>query len=461
MTLPEITVVGLGPAGPELITEQTADALSSGKPVWLRTRRHPAAIAFDGAASFDEVYDSSVTTDGVYRSIVESLVEAAECHGAIVYAVPGSPLVAESTVDMLRKDPRVATRSLPAMSFLDLVWDRLDVDPFVCGPRLIDGRRFSTEAAFERGPLLVAQCDARWVMSEIKLAFETIAPESVTVLQHLGLPDEHVSSIDWEDLDRVVDADHLTSLWIPQLAAPVGRELARVTEVARRLRSECPWDREQTHASLSGYLIEEAYELVDAIDAHASVSGGGAEDDDDRDAHLVEELGDVLFQVFAHAAIASEEGRFNIADVAEAIADKLIERHPHVYGDVVAATSDDVMSSWEAQKKASKGRASLMEGIPRHLPALLYASKVLKKANSTGLHIDHRDLALPGTNGALLQMVEDARSRGVDLEEELRRGADALRERFQRAEALADADGIDLSVAGGEVAERYWKDSAT
>jgi len=441
-----ITVVGLGPAGPEFVTEASRSLLTNDN-VWLRTRRHPACVLVPDAPSFDDTYSRATTVEDVYPEIVETLVQEASKTGHVVYAVPGSPTVAEATVELLREDSRVDVRIVAGMSFLDLAWAALGVDPLAVSVRLVDGRRFAIEAAGERGPLLVAQCDAMWVLSDIKLAFEAASPGSVTVLQRLGLPDERVTTVDWSDLDRIVEPDHLTTLWIPRLEAPVAYELSRVEEVARRLRRDCPWDREQTHAGLGRYLIEESYELLEAIDAHADAGrhSGAAEtqgqllDGQSVENHLIEELGDVLFQVFAHAAIAAEDGRFNIADVAQTVSDKLIERHPHVYGDVVAETADDVVTTWEANKMAVKGRTSLMEGIPSHLPALAYASKVLKKAAGAGVGLNDADLAAEDeTAQALLRIVDAARRTDVDPEDVLRRATTRFRRRFEEAEREAN-----------------------
>lgn len=444
---PTLVIGGLGPASSRYLTADTLEAAAAADEVWLRTRRHPAAEGLTSAQSFDDVYDGADAIESVYAQIVERLVKSAS-KANVVYLVPGSPLVAEATVDLLRSDDRIDVQLLPAMSFLDLVWDRLGVDPFAAGPRLIDGRNFSIEAAGQRGPLLVSQCDAPWVLSKIKLAFETDVPTEVTVLQRLGLDDEQVQTVAWEDLDRMVTPDHLTSLWIADVAAPVGAEVLRMEEVARTLREKCPWDAQQTHAELSRYLLEETYETLEAIDALA--------DADDGDEHLIEELGDLLYQVMAHTSIAAEEGRFTLADVAQANADKLIDRHPHVYGDVVAETADDVLATWESNKKKAKGRASVMEGIPAHLPALLYASKVLRKAQSAGVSLDPGDIEGQGLGAALLLLTDEVRRQGGDAEEELRRSAVAFRRRFERAEQLAAAEGLELLNLQPAEVQRFW-----
>jgi tetrapyrrole methylase family protein / MazG family protein len=431
-----VVVCGLGPAGPDLVTAATHAAVGRIPHRFLRTARHPAAGVVGEAPTFDHVYDEAESIGDVYAAIVEALVTAAGEHGEVLYAVPGSPAVAERTVELLLADGRVAVDVLPAMSFADLAWVRLGIDPVERGVRLVDGHRFQIEAAGERGPLLVAQCDDRHVLSDVKLALGEAAggagggEVAVTVLQRLGLPGEHIVELPWPELDRVVRPDHLTSLYVPRLATPLASETAAFAEVVRRLRAECPWDRQQTHQSLRHHLLEEAYEVLEALD-HLDVEAGEGFD------ALEEELGDLLFQVFLHATLATEEGRFTLEDVVRGISDKLVGRHPHVFGDVTVDGADEVAARWERLKKAEKGRASVMDGIPATLPALAYALKVQRKAASQG--VDWRALlegdGAPGALGRrLLDVVDDARTAGEDPETELRVAAEMLRDRFRWSE---------------------------
>lgn len=453
---PRVTVVGLGPGGPDLLTAGTLEALAADRPRFLRTRRHPAAVAVADAATFDEVYESAGSIDDVYPAIVERLVATALDAGDVLYAVPGSPLVAEHTVELLLADDRVEIEVLPALSFLDLAWVRLGVDPVAVGVRVVDGHRFAVEAAGERGPLLVAQCDSPHVLSDVKLVLDggpepALADDAeVVVLQRLGLPDERVERVPWADLDRI-EADHLTSVYLPELAVPVARELARFVELVAVLRDECPWDREQTHESLRRHLLEEAYEVLEAIDHLDLETGEGYE-------HLEEELGDLLFQVLFHARLAAEAGRFTVADVATTVHDKLVSRHPHVFGDVEAHDADAVVANWEQIKKAEKGRESVFDGVPDAIPALLYALKVQKKAASLadgGLDVAAvaaaplPDQALAAAReatdddsiGALLfAVVDQARLAGVDPETALRAAAVRYRDTVRAAELAADVD---------------------
>ncbi len=393
---PRIVVVGLGPGGPDLVTAGTLDAIAATTRRFLRTDRHPAATVVTDAETCDDLYESAERIEDVYPAIVERLVAAATADGEVLYAVPGAPNVAERTVELLVGDPRVEVDVLPALSFLDLTWARLGIDPLVVGVRVVDGHRFAVDAAGERGPLLVCQCDSRDVLSDIKLSVDDAPSAPVVVLQRLGLPDESITSVDWFDLDREFEPDHLTSLYVPELAVPVAVELQRFSELVRVLREQCPWDAEQTHRSLVRYLVEETYEVIDAIES--------GEDD-----QLEEELGDLLFQVVFHATIATQEGRFTLADVARGIHDKLEARHPHVFGDVEIDGVDELRTMWEAQKRAEKGRESAMDGLTESLPAVLYAEQARRKAERLG--IDGSELDAPT---AATAEAEDALRVAVD-----------------------------------------------
>lgn len=437
---PTVVVVGLGPAGADLLTVGASEALASAGPLFVRTTRHPAATALRAdAVSFDDVYETAASMDEVYATIVDRLATAATEYGRVTYAVPGSPWVAERTVRLLADDDRVAVEVLPALSFLDLAWVRLGVDPIEAGVRIVDGHRFAVEAAGAVGDVLVCQCDTPDVLSDIKLAVDEWPEVPAVVLQRLGLPDERVVEVEWADLDRVVEPDHLTSVLLRGVGVPVAAELVRFDELVHALRAGCPWDRSQTHRSLQRYLLEETYELLEAID-------GLGDDDPEPDGaaidDLQEELGDVLFQVFFHATIAAEQGWFTLADVAAGIHDKLYERHPHVFGDATFESNEALAASWEAQKKAEKSRESVMDGIPAELPALLRATKVTKKAAASGFTepLDERATALDlgsldadAAGDLLLSIVDAARRAGFDAEDLLRRASNRYVERFERA----------------------------
>jgi tetrapyrrole methylase family protein / MazG family protein len=489
-----IVVVGLGPGGAEHVTLETLAAIDRVPVRYLRTAVHPSATivsAHDrhGASTFDHLYDDAESFDDVYERIADGLVAAALEHGEVLYAVPGSPLVLERSVRHLRERATGPNAAIgadfelvvhPAMSFLDVAYARLGIDPVECGVRLVDGHQFAIAAAGERGPLLVAHTHANWVLSNIKLAVDGASgDEPVTILHALGTPDEQIITTVWAELDRTIDADHLTSIWIPELATPVGAEYVRFHQLARTLREQCPWDIEQTHRSLVPHLLEETYEVVDAV---LSLDPDDPTTDDD----LIEELGDLLYQVEFHATIAEQEGRFTIADVASGIHDKLVRRHPHVFGSV-DINSDDrsavdtVLANWDEIKRTEKSRTSVFDGIPRSMPSLSYAGRVGSKASKVGFDWPDVEGAFPKVaeetaelratiddgdpvaqadelGDLLFAIVNVARHLGVDAELALRAATDKFRARFESVEVLAADRGIDLHRADLATLDALWVD---
>ena len=218
-------------------------------------------------------------------------------------------------------------------------------------------------------------------------------------------------------------------------------------ELVRTLREQCPWDREQTHLSLRRYLLEETYETLEALDARSGAAG----DLEELDRHLCEELGDLLYQVWFQAHLASERGAFDIADVAREIRRKLVGRHPHVFGDVEADDADAVRGMWDAIKLQEKGRDSVMDGIPRTLPALLMAVKVQKRAAAAGLLAEdsasdefgetervladlRADPSERSLGELLLAAVELGRRLKVDPEDALRSAVEQAQRRYRAQE---------------------------
>ena len=473
-----IKIVGLGPGSDDAITTQTLREIQNSTHRFIRTTRHPSAHLVNDAISFDKEYENHDKFEDVYQAIADKLIAAAKQHQEILYVVPGSPLVLEHTVQLLLQNKSVATEILPAMSFLDVVWSVLQIDPVDAGVRMIDGHRFTELAAGLTGPLLVAQCHANWVLSNIKLAHESAnGDEPVVILHHLGLDDQKIIHTTWQNLDREIEPDHLTSIYIPKLAEPIAGEMAKLHSLARTLREQCPWDEKQTHDSLVRYLIEETYEVVDAI---------GALDPDDQatDEKFIEELGDLLYQVEFHATIAEQQGRFSIADVARSIHDKLVRRHPHVFGDVYAETADAVVTNWDAIKQQERGEVtekSVFDGVASSSPSLMYSTKLQKRAAEFGFDWpdskgasdkiaeelgelskaveskqDASEIALE-LGDVLFSVVNLSRHLGVDAETALRSAADKFRSRFQNVVALAEQRKLDLAKCSLTQLDELWE----
>jgi tetrapyrrole methylase family protein/MazG family protein len=457
--MPTIVVVGLGPGNDALVTSGTLEVISNIDARYLRTSQHPSAHLVPGATSFDHLYDNADSFDEVYVSIAQALIDAAHEHGTVLYAVPGSPLILEHTVAHLRQQSQVDIDIHPAVSFLDDTWRALNIDPVEHGVRLIDGHEFARAAAGYTGPMLVAHTHANWVLSNIKLSIDDPDPHTPVILvHHVGLNDEKIVHTTWSQMDKELDADHLTSLYIPLLNTPVAQEMVKFHELARTLREQCPWDKEQTHHSLVRYLLEETYEVVDAI-SHLDPN------DASSDIDLIEELGDLLYQVEFHAAIAEEQGRFTMADVARTVHDKLVARHPHIFSNVEVSSSADVERNWEAIKSAEKPeRTGIFDGVVGASPSLLLATKVQQRAARVGF--DWPDIngplekigeeatevaqaAVAGDPEATMVEVGDllfavvnvARHLDVDPESALRAAVAKFRQRVESVESLATQQG--------------------
>jgi tetrapyrrole methylase family protein/MazG family protein len=483
-----VTVVGLGPAGADLVTPAARHALERASARFARTGRHPAIaeLRADGVelATFDDVYDTAPDLDAAYLEIVQRLVALAGEHGDVAYAVPGSAAIGERTVTLLRAHREVDVAVVPGISFADLAWSRVGVDPLAHrgGTRVVDARDVRASIAGARGALLFAQTDAWMVMSEVKLALlDALGPDHpIVVLQHLGLPDERVVTVPLAELDHDgggVEPDHLTSVFVDAGEVAVGAEMERLLALTETLRGPggCPWDAKQTHHSLARHLLEEAYEVVEAIERlPLDAPGGDVDAPPGAYEALEDELGDVLFQVFIHSVLAAEAGAFTVADVAAGIHAKLVRRHPHVFGDVTVDDADQVVRNWEQIKKAEKGTNSLVHGLPENLPALLYVPKLFRKAAAIGLDPadDAPDLwlreALARAETApraeqghrigelLAAVVALARARDVDPESALRGFAGRFKSDIQALEGVAEARGIDLEHADGVVIDELW-----
>lgn len=464
---PKVIIVGLGPAGPGHLTTAARTAIETSPVTFVRTMRHLAAkaLVLGGARSLDHHYEQAASFADTYRGIVEEVIAEAQISGVVAYCVPGSPFVCEDTVSLLRADDRITCEVIPGLSFLDLCWDRLGIDPVKSHIQLVDAQSFAVDAAGKSGPFLVAQLHSRGVASDLKLSFEEAPTKIVTILHHLGHDDEQMIEVPFEDLDRSLELDHLSCCFIPALAHPVASALVEAVEIVATLRQLCPWDKEQTHRSLARHLIEETYEAVEAIDELGDdLSPELAE-------HLEEELGDVLCQVLFHSTIAEEEGLFSLSDVARTLVAKLVRRHPHVFGDATLTTADSVVARWEQIKQDEKGRTSLMDGIPKALPALSYVTKIERKAVGVGFGYEASPdrvrsvadelLALEGGDEeafgeVLFSLARFAAATGVDPEAALRVAARRFQDRFVATELAASAAGETFSDLTPEQRHVYW-----
>ncbi len=454
-----ITVVGLGPGNLDRVPSATLEVLlDPGRSVMVRTLEHPAAAqlaAIREVVTCDDIYEQGSSFDDVYRQIVERVTSVA-ASGPVVYAVPGSPLIGEFSVrDLLGSG--VAVELIPGESFVDAVLAEVGYDPLDRGLQILNGHRLPDPMVLDK-PTIIAHLDRPEVLADVAAAVGRVVPEDALVFTLVDAGGPVVMTSTTPSQVDIGLAGLRTSMYVD--VEPGG--LIGAVHTMRRLREECPWDREQSHHSLVKNLVEETYELIEAISVLPDqgvdwVAYAGVED----------ELGDLLLQVLFHAAIARQAGAFDVDDVAEVLRQKLVRRHPHVFGDTEAESAEDVKERWDRIKQEERGSEqpeSALTGVPAGMPALYRASKVQNRAAKVGFdwedagqvlaklreEVDELEEAMSGSGvvedevgDLLFTVVNISRHLGVDTEVALQRAIGRFGERFQRMESegpLADLD---------------------
>jgi tetrapyrrole methylase family protein/MazG family protein len=461
-----IILLGLGPGDPNQLTQEAVKVLASAGEVWLRTSQHPTVAALPESLqihSFDDIYEGGESFDQVYERIVEQVLELGRRDQGVIYAVPGHPFVAEITcrkIFELASAEGLAVRVVSGLSFLEPTFAALGIDPF---PRVIlfDAMELSTRhlPAFPPDlPVLIAQIYSSLVASGTKMTLNTIYPDEhlVHLIHAAGTPDEKVETMQLFEIDRIDHLGLLTSLYVPPLQP--GNSLESFQEIVARLRAPdgCPWDREQTHLSLRTHLLEETYEALAAIDA-------------EEIENMREELGDLLLQIVLHAQIAAEQGEFTMNDVIKQIHDKIVRRHPHVFGDTHLESVKGVLGNWERLKEQERNdkqeQKGLLDGVPLAFPALSQAQEYQDRAARVGFDWPEVDGVLEKINEEVLEikaastqdqleeeigdlffvLVNLARWKSVDAESALRAANKKFKTRFGFIEQGARQQGTSLS----------------
>jgi tetrapyrrole methylase family protein/MazG family protein len=381
-----IEIIGLGAGDLDQLPLGVYKKLKNSGHLYLRTKEHPVIVELEEEGlqytSFDSIYEKHDQFEAVYEEIAKVLLEKADTE-KVIYAVPGHPLVAERTVQLLLNyGPEKGVEILVGggQSFLDAIFQALKIDP-VEGFQLLDGTDLQPSDLQITQHIFISQVYDQFVASEVKLTLMERLPDDYTVyiVTAAGSSEEEITAVPLYELDHKVSLNNLTSIYVPPVKDEQIRlqEFTKLREIIAQLRGPngCPWDKEQTHESLKKYLIEESYEVIDAVN-----SG-------DLD-HLVEELGDVLLQVMLNAQIGEDEGYFSIDDVIKILSEKMIRRHPHVFGSVKVENSDEVLANWQEIKNQEKGEKkpekSLLDGVSFALPNLLRAYELQKKAAKVG-----------------------------------------------------------------------------
>ncbi len=392
-----ITLLGLGPGDPNALTLEARDALEHAPEIFLRTREHPTVAALPEhlrVHSFDHLYETQSDFDAIYSAIAAEIIARGE-RGDVLYAVPGHPLFGEISVQKIlaqARDKNIPTRVIVGISFVDAACAALALDPLARGLQVADATDLARQH-FPRldpdQPVLIGQMYSRAVASDCKLTLLALYPpeHAVTRVDAAGTLQQKIDTLPLAELDyaeRWATARdrpyNLTTLYVPPLPRP--SSVNALAEVIARLRAPdgCPWDREQTHESIRKDFLEECYEVLETLD-------------DGDLPHLREELGDLLFHILFQVQIASESSEFLLSDVAAEIAEKLVRRHPHVFGDVKANDADAAIESWESVKrKENGGKPKPASSIPRALPALARAQKIARR-DKARKRADVRDIA--------------------------------------------------------------------
>jgi len=494
-----ITIIGLGPGSIQDLTFEVynllTQAATNDQAVYFRTLIHPTVAPLQQLfpklriESFDRLYDEAKDWHGLYQQIATEVCDLAS-QQPIIYAVPGHPLIGETSVyNILRlaQERDIATAIVSGLSFIEPVCTLLNLDPFHSGAQIIDATELATLALDEIGgkiiptiPLLVVQVYNRRLASAVKLALAECYPDEweVQLVRAAGVDSEAtVLKLPLYELDRNSFANHLSTLYVPPVdelsAHRLPETLRYITMRLRRDPDGCPWDRQQTHQTITRYLLEEVYEVVEAIE------------ENDME-HLAEELGDLLLQVYLHAEIARQEGNFSLGDVYQHVSTKLIRRHPHVFGSVEANTSDQVIQNWESIKREERAAAgkdvaheSLLDGVPPASPALSVSQMYQKRAVKAGFEFTTLEDAYAKLNeelqelraatsqeeqleelGDLLFMVAKlATFFRLDPEEALRKSNRKFHQRFQAMEEIARQQERALTSYSSEEWSALWQEA--
>lgn len=488
---PGITIVGLGPGGPDLWTEAARKVLNSAQEIWLRTARHPgvARLREEGTAqvhAFDAWYEGAIDFASLYERIAERVVQLGRREEGVIYAVPGNPAVGEATVPLIRSraaEANLPVTIVPGLSFIEPALVALGVDA-LDGLQIADASHLATmhhPPLDPDHPALIAQLYSRRQAAQVKLTLMNAYPDHhpVTLVRAAGTEQEQIIHCPLFELDRQPAIDHLTALYLPSLPHASGLPAFQETVAHLRAPDGCPWDQEQTHQSLRPYLLEECHEVLAALD------------DGDLTA-LAEELGDLLLQIILHAQIATETGEFQMGEVIGKVDAKIRRRHPHVFADVVVDGVEEVLTNWEAIKRAERGADSekntqggksasdsVLDGVPPAMPALARAQIISRKAVRVGfewpdldgvldklaeearevIHAESPEEREAEIGDLLFVIVNVARWLGVDAESALRATNQRFTRRFRTLERLARQRGQKLTELDIEALDMLWEEA--
>ncbi len=386
-----ITLLGLGPGRIEQLTLEAWRQLEAAEEVYLRTTRHPLIAKLPQQASyhsFDSLYDEADDFESLYQTIADRVVKLGQRPAGVIYAVPGHPMVGEQTTQLILQSAKangIPVKVIDGLSFIEPSLAALGIDG-ITGLQIHDATdiaRLYHPPINPDVPTLIAQVYSREIASDVKLTLMNQYPDAypVVLLHGAGTEEAHIEHLPLYEIDRSPRIAHLTTMYIPAMEQTSSFEAFQNVMAHLRSPEGCPWDWEQTHASLRSGLLEETYEVLEAIDQN------------DMDG-IVEELGDLLLHILFQGQIAIDEGEFYLTDVISKVIAKLIRRHPHVWGDVAADDAGQVEVNWDEIKRQENAQKdtpnkSLLDSVPKALPALIQALRIQERAGGVGFDWDH------------------------------------------------------------------------
>ncbi|MBP8692055.1 MAG: nucleoside triphosphate pyrophosphohydrolase [Sedimentibacter sp.] len=410
-----IQIIGLGAGGEEDLTIRAHKALLEKIPTFVRTDRHPLVKELRKSiniVSFDDYFEKYETFDQVYENILHTLLEEARQHGKINYCTAGSPYFGDVVTKKLVNEYKgqINTIIIDGMSFLDKCI-KLSGYADYKNIKILDCLE-ADEFSFDLNSLnIITQVYDRDLASNLKLSLMETYPEDTYALI-IDVLENNVKKIPVFLLDQEKNYGFSTYFCILPIEISNNRvyNVSNLLRLTKKLRGPdgCPWDKKQTHDSIRQHLIEEAYEVVDAID------------NNDVD-NLLEELGDLLFQVVFHAQLAAEEGYFNFTDVVTKVCKKMYFRHPHVFGDVKADNIEEALITWENSKLKEKKLTTYtdnLKNVPKALSPLSRSYKVQKRAAEVGFDWSNAQGALLKVKEELLEFIEAYEDHNIENMEE-------------------------------------------
>ena len=460
---------------PQTISVSSLACCKNADRLFVQTQRTPCVLPLTQAGlhftSMDDLYEHAEDFDALNAAIAERLL-AACAEGDVVYAVPGSGIgEALGQLSERARNAGVTVYTLSGAGYANSALSGTDMrsDSIVIAAATALPAELNPYV-----PLAVEEIDTRIRAGEVKLALSEYYPDEHTVrFCSMDADGAYMAkTIQLCELDRQKEYAATTVLFVPpaELLALSRFGYEDLERIMHRLRAPggCPWDREQTHDSLKKTMIEECYETLDAIDRK-------------DDAGLCEELGDVLLQCVFHAEIAQEQARFTGRDVTTGIVQKLIYRHPHIFGTSQADTAEAVLTKWEQLKKVEKHfdtQSEVLRAVPKNLPALMRAYKLQKKAAQVGFDWENAEQAFPKlaeetdelyramrgdgntaeeAGDLLFAAVNVARLLHIDPEEALSNACEKFTQRFCSMEELALANGRSLESMTLFEQDELWK----